>query len=155
MSTSFLILICVILLVELRSITVLNILHQQGKQFFGVYFVEYYGVKKKQKSDPSGLISLSCLLIDPNGGRWSGFSLQQALSSTLMFSSHRCSHSAGRRGSPWKGARNCMMISEENVKREIWARDVFKQCELQECGVGKVCQANLWAPGWNLDMGST
>lgn len=71
--------------------------------------------KKCERPDLSGLVSLSCLLIDPNGGRWSGFSLQQALSRELNFSSHSCSHSTGRRGSPWKGVLNCMIISGGNM----------------------------------------
>lgn len=74
--------------------------------------------KKYQRSDLSGLVSLSCLRIDPNGGRWSGFSLQQAFSSELMFSSHSCSDSTGRRSSPWKGVRNCIIISGENIQQE-------------------------------------
>lgn len=61
--------------------------------------------------DLSGQVSFSRLLIDPNGGRWSGFSLQQALNRKLMFSSHSWSFNSGRNGSPWKGVRNCMMIS--------------------------------------------
>lgn len=74
--------------------------------------------QKHQGPDLSGLVSLIFLLIDPNGGLWSGFSLQQALSSELMFSSHSCSQSIGRRGSPWKGVRNCITISGENIQNK-------------------------------------
>ncbi|TNN84805.1 Long-chain-fatty-acid--CoA ligase 5 [Liparis tanakae] len=58
----------------------------------------YYLWVKKQRTQQrphlSGLVSLSCLRMDANGGRWSGFSFQHAFSRALMFSSQSPSDSA-------------------------------------------------------------
>lgn len=68
----------------------------------------------------SGLQSLSCRRMEDNGGRWSGFSFQQAFIRELMFSSQRSSDRAGRRSSLWKGVRSCVIISAENARRETF-----------------------------------
>lgn len=114
------------------------------------YFLTVFWSRSWEKTNLSGLVSFSCLLIDPNGGRWSGFSLQQALSSALMFSSHSWSHSAGRRGSPWKGVRNCMMISGKYQSLECWNLGIFSLRSFQSCSSALGFGFDHFWPNWNV-----
>lgn len=60
-----------------------------------------------------------------------------------MFSSHSSSDSAGRSGSPWKGVRNCMMISGEDAQQE---GEVLVVVEVLINSL-KMFDADLLAPG--------
>ena len=53
--------------------------------------------------------------MDPKGGRWSGFSLQQAVSRALMCSSPGRTDREGRTGHPTGGLRSCLTISEDTL----------------------------------------
>lgn len=70
-------------------------------------------------TDLSGLMLFNRLRMDAKGGLWSGFSDQQAFSSALTFSSHNWSDSTGRRGSPWKGILSCIIISGEQIQKQL------------------------------------
>lgn len=89
----------------------------------------------------SWLVSLRCLLMQPNGGLRSGSSFQQALSSDLISSSDGCSGSSGRSRFPQNGVRSCMIISEQDSV--LVAAAMLLQCT-SWCWQ---CCTYPWAPG--------